>query len=200
MFLHKKRYSVLLIALLCTTLFLFAGCGNRNANNTTPQTTPTNPTQTPNDENNNATEDNNGTEDNTSMSNEDKENLKNGTDENRTGTDGNDHEARAEKIADAIVEKVPAVSNAHVLISEKMAYAAVEIDNTANTNESANLKDEIVKVIKETDTEIEDAYVSEDADTFTRIGEIGKDIANGKPISGFAEEIENLFVRITPGK
>jgi len=55
-------------------------------------------------------------------------------------------------------------------------------------------------VVKKTDTEIETVYVMEDADTFTRMKEIGEDIANGKPVSGFAEELENMFVRVTPTK
>ena len=64
----------------------------------------------------------------------------------------------------------------------------------------ATLKEEISQVVKKTDTEIDTVYVMEDADTFTRMKEIGEDIANGKPISGFAEELENLFVRVTPTK
>jgi len=28
--------------------------------------------------------------------------------------------------------------------------------------------------------------------------EIGDDIADGKPVSGFLEELENMFVRVTP--
>ena len=69
-----------------------------------------------------------------------------------------------------------------------MAYVSVAIDETADTAESATLKDEISQVVKKTDTEIDTVYVMEDADTFTRMKEIGEDIANGKPISGFAEE------------
>jgi len=46
--------------------------------------------------------------------------------------------------------------------------------------------------------ELKNNYIQEDADTFTRFGEIAMDIADGKPISGFMEEIENFFTRITP--
>ena len=53
-------------------------------------------------------------------------------------------------------------------------------------------------MVKKTDTEIETVYVMEDANTFTRMKEIGEDIANGKPVSGFVAELENMFVRVTP--
>ena len=114
--------------------------------------------------------------------------------------DNSDLNQRAEKIADAVVEQVAQVKDARTVISEKMAYVSVAIDETADTAESATLKDEISQVVKKTDTEIDTVYVMEDADTFTRMKEIGEDIANGKPISGFAEELENLFVRVTPTK
>ena len=81
-----------------------------------------------------------------------------------------------------------------------MAYVSVSIDETADTAQSAALKEEISSVVKQTDAEIETVYVMEDADTFTRMKEIGEAIANGEPVSGFAEELENLFVRVTPTK
>lgn len=99
-----------------------------------------------------------------------------------------------------MVNDVAQVKDARTVISEKMAYVSVSIDETADTDQSAALKDEISQVVKKTDTEIETVYVMEDADTFTRMKEIGEDIANGKPVSGFAEELENMFVRVTPTK
>ena len=48
--------------------------------------------------------------------------------------------------------------------------------------------------------EIEDVYVMEDADTFTRMKEMVNDIANGHPISGFTDELKNMFTRVIPNK
>lgn len=190
MFSQKKKFFVLSIALLCISCLIFTGCGNNKNNNTTNPPANNNQTDTPTED-----ADNNilpGDEDNAEDNNTD-----NATDKNTNSADGDLHD-RAEKIADAVVKDVAQVKDARTVISEKLAYVSVEIDNTADTAESATLKDEITEVVKKTDTEIETVYVMEDADTFTRMKEIGDDIANGKPVSGFAEELENLFVRVTP--
>jgi len=40
----------------------------------------------------------------------------------------------------------------------------------------------------------------EDADTFTRMKEMVDDIADGKPVSGFIDELDNMFTRVMPSK
>ena len=183
MFSRKKKFFVLSIALLCLSCLIFTGCSK---NNNTQQTPPATNNQTDNTQdnasgNNNAVDqkDDNGTADN---------------------VDNTDLHQRAEKIADAVVNDVAQVKDARTVISEKMAYVSVAIDETADTAESATLKEEISNVVKKTDAEIETVYIMEDADTFTRMKEIGEDIANGKPVSGFVEELETMFVRVTPTK
>lgn len=189
MFSRKKKFFVLSVALLCVSCLVFTGCSNKNNSQQTPPAT------------NNQTD----TEQNNTTNEKDKTNMQSQQD-NAAATptdrtvDNSDLNQRAEKIADAVVEQVAQVKDARTVISEKMAYVSVAIDETADTAESATLKDEISQVVKKTDTEIDTVYVMEDADTFTRMKEIGEDIANGKPISGFAEELENLFVRVTPTK
>ena len=174
MFSRKKKFLVLSIALLFVSCLIFTGCGNSNTQQTPPA-------------NNNQTD---------TQNNKDTNNTDNNMAENTNGN--SDLSARAEKIADAVVNDVAQVKDARTVISEKIAYVSVAIEKTADTAESAALKDEITQVVKKTDTEIETVYVMEDPNTFTRMKEIGEDIANGKPISGFVEELENLFVRVTP--
>ena len=174
MFSRKKKFFVLSIAFLCLSCLIFTGCSK---NNNTQQTPPATNNQTDNTQNN-VSDDNNAMEQKDNKDAED-------------NVDNTDLHQRAEKIADAV---------ARTVISEKMAYVSVAIDETADTAESATLKEEISQVVKKTDAEIETVYVMEDADTFTRMKEIGEDIANGKPVSGFVEELENMFVRVTPTK
>ena len=113
-----------------------------------------------------------------------------------TGTNG----AESKKIADAIVKDLADVEDATVVVSGDMAYAAIKIRDTADAAKAEDIKKEVIAKIQETDKNIKNAYVSEDAAVFTRIKEIGADIASGKPISGFIEEIQNLFTRVTPSK
>ncbi len=183
MFSRKKKFFVLSIAFLCLSCLIFTGCSK---NNNTQQTPPATNNQTDNTQNN-VSDDNNAMEQKDNKDAED-------------NVDNTDLHQRAEKIADAVVNDVAQVKDARTVISEKMAYVSVAIDETADTAESATLKEEISQVVKKTDAEIETVYVMEDADTFTRMKEIGEDIANGKPVSGFVEELENMFVRVTPTK
>ncbi len=188
MFSRKKKFFMLSVALLCVSCLIFTGCSKNNNTQQTPPATNNQADNQTNDAQNNAT-------------GNDSNNSADKTDNNAVSdADNGDLQQRAEKIADAVVKDVARVKDARTVISEKMAYVSVSIDETADTDQSAALKDEISEVVKKTDTEIETVYVMEDADTFTRMKEIGEDIANGKPVSGFAEELENLFVRVTPTK
>ena len=193
MFSRKKKFFALSIALLCVSCLLFSGCGSND-----PPERPSG-SQTDNQTGTDRTEDSNDINGN-NMSSTD-----NNRDEtaNPTGNTGNaamdgDMHKRAEKIADAVTREIAQVKDSRVVISEHMAYVSVEIDKTADASESMNLKDEISRVTKKTDSNITTVYVMEDADTFTRMKEIGDDIADGKPVSGFLKELENMFVRVTP--
>ncbi len=192
MFSRKKKFFVLSITLLCAACLLFTGCGNSNNN-----TPPANNSQT--DDQNKDVENTDGIEGD-NMSTADKNSASddktNPTD--KAGSDMDDMNKRAEKIADAVTNEIAQVKDSRVVISEKMAYVSVSIDETADATESMDLKEEISQVTKKTDSKIETVYVMEDADTFTRMKEIGDEIADGKPVSGFMKELENMFVRVAP--
>ena len=188
MFSRKKKFFVLSVALLCVSCLVFTACSNKNNSQQTPPAT------------NNQTDTDRNTADETDNTNVQRQQGNNAANSANDTVDNSALNQRAEKIADAVVEQVAQVKDARTVISEKMAYVSVAIDETADTAESATLKEEISQVVKKTDAEIDTVYVMEDADTFTRMKEIGEDIANGKPISGFAEELQNLFVRVTPTK
>ena len=188
MFSRKKKFFALSIALLCVSCLLFSGCGSSNDTAPSPSGSQTDSqtgtdrtdTKTPNTGDTNSTD--------TGLNADESANPTDRT--GSTGTSDNDLHQRAEKIAE--------VKDSRVVISEHMAYVSVEIDKTADSSESMQLKDEISRVAKTADPAIDTVYVMEDADTFTRMKEIGQDIADGKPVSGFLEELENMFVRVTP--
>ncbi len=189
MFSRKKKFFLYSIALLCVSCLIFSGCGRTNNNTQTP---PANNNQTTTNEENNTNNTNNG------MTGAEEKARTNNTAESTNNIDNSELHQRAEKIADAVTNEIAQVKDSRVVISERMAYVSVDIDKTADTAESAALKEEVSNIVKKTDTEIETVYVMEDANTFTRMKEIGEDIANGHPVSGFVEELENMFVRVTP--
>lgn len=186
MFSRKKKFFVLSIALLCVSCLIFAGCG-RNDHNKTEQTPS-------NSQNETDSQNENNTEQTPDETENDIQNDKNATER----TDNTALHQRAEKIANAIQKELTQIKDSRVVISEHMAYVSVSIDETADAEESVTLKEKITNVVKKTDQDIDTVYVMEDADTFTRMKEIAEDVADGHPISGFAEELKNMFVRVTP--
>ena len=199
MFTRKKKFFVLSAALLFVSCLLLTGCSSEQNR----QNTPSDNNQTPSTQNStNMSPNNNGM--NSGMNGTTNMNGTNSTDNaTRMGTSttgSNSLHQRAEKIADAVVDDIDAVKDARVIISDKMAYVSVSITETAGADTAKTLKEEVGQVVKKTDTAIEDVYVMEDADTFTRMKEMVDDIADGKPVSGFIEELDNMFTRVTPSK
>ena len=197
MFTSKKKFFVLSAALLVVSCLFLTGCSSEQNR----QNTPSDNNQTPSTQNStNMSPNNNGM--NSDMNGTTNMNGANGTgNTTRTSTiDNNSLHQRAEKIADAVVDDIDAVKDARVIISDKMAYVSVSITETAGADTAKTLKEEVGQVVKKTDTAIEDVYVMEDADTFTRMKEMVDDIADGKPVSGFIEELDNMFTRVMPSK
>ena len=197
MFTSKKKFFVLSAALLVVSCLFLTGCSSEQNR----QNTPSDNNQTPSTQNStNISPNNNGM--NSDMNGTTNMNGANGTgNTTRMGTvDNNSLHQRAEKIADAVVDDIDAVKDARVIISDKMAYVSVSITETAGADTAKTLKEEVGQVVKKTDTAIEDVYVMEDADTFTRMKEMVDDIADGKPVSGFIEELDNMFTRVMPSK
>ena len=199
MFTSKKKFFVLSAALLVVSCLFLAGCGSDQNR----QNTPSDNNQTPSTQNSTNMSPNNN-DMNSGMNGTTNLNGTNGTgNTTRMGTStagSNSLHQRAEKIADAVVNDIDAVKDARVIISDKMAYVSVSITETAGADTAKTLKEEVGKVVKKTDTAIEDVYVMEDADTFTRMKEMVDDIADGKPVSGFIEELDNMFTRVMPSK
>ncbi len=196
MFTRKKKFFVLSAAILFVSCLFLAGCGN----NQNQQNTPSGNGQTPSTQNSAGMNGGMNSGMNGTNNGMDTTNTDNTT---RMGSDTMDSNAlhqRAEKIADAIVKDVDAVKDARVIISDTMAYVSVSITETADSNTSKTLKEDIGQVVKKTDTAIEDVYVMEDADTFTRMKEMVNDIADGKPVSGFMEELKTMFTRVMPSR
>jgi YhcN/YlaJ family sporulation lipoprotein len=60
------------------------------------------------------------------------------------------------------------------------------------------IKADVEKKAKQADNRITRVVVTADPDMVSRIKGIFKDIGNGKPISGFTDELNEMMNRITP--
>lgn len=104
----------------------------------------------------------------------------------------------AKQLTDSITNKYPEVNSATLLFADRIAYIGIDLKADLPKERAKVMKTQVAKMIKKEKPRIETVYVTEDADTFTRLQVIAKDIENGKPLSGFLEELENTFSRITP--
>lgn len=127
------------------------------------------------------------------------DNTKNNiTNENITKdtTDGDLYQ-RATKIADEVA-KIEGIKSANVVISDERALIGVDIENTAEGKITDELKSKVESTAKKADKEIKTVAVSADPDVFNRLSNIGTGIKEGKPLSEFGTEIEEIFRRIMP--
>jgi len=96
------------------------------------------------------------------------------------------------------VNHLKEVKNTTVLLSGNTAIIGVEIDRNVQGQMTDDLKNKIIKAVKDADGSIRNVSVTANPDLFTRISNIEKDIRDGRPISGFAEEFQEILRRINP--
>ncbi|NME94816.1 YhcN/YlaJ family sporulation lipoprotein [Clostridium cochlearium] len=112
-------------------------------------------------------------------------------------TNDGDLYQRATKIADEVV-KIDGIKSANVVILDERALIAVDIENTAEGKITDELKSKVESTAKKADKEIKTVAVSADPDIFNRLSNIVTGIKEGKPLSKFGAEIEEIFRRIMP--
>lgn len=183
----KKQIKIIsLIAIIALVISLGAvGCARNPARPNTPYNTQLNRNM-------------NFTGDRTDMNRDLDNNLN-----NRNITDNNINNRdivtsdRADKIANKVSD-LKEVNRATVVISGNTALVGVNIADNIEGNMTNNLKEKIKDTVKATDKNIRNVSVTANADLYKRIDNIGQDIRNGKPLSGFAAEIEEILRRINP--
>jgi len=110
----------------------------------------------------------------------------------------NEAQSKAKRLAEKIVDQVQGINSATVVFAEEIAYVGIDLHANYTGDEAENVKEQVARIVKQDDPDIETVYVTQDADTFTRMQKIGQDIENGRPISGFLDELQNMFKRVTP--
>lgn len=183
----KKQFKVIsLIAILALVIGIgMVGCARNPARPNTPY-------------NNQLNRNMNFTDDGTNMNRNLNNNLNNrNINDNNLNNRDNLVSDRSDEIADKVSE-LKEVNRAAVVISGNTALVGVNITDNVEGNMTNNLKDRIEDVVRATDNNIRNVSVTANADLYSRIENIGKDMRNGRPLSGFAEEIEEILRRINP--
>jgi len=114
------------------------------------------------------------------------------------GMDGN-LVNRARTIAQKVAN-LNEVDRASCLITGNTAIVAVDMKNNIRGQMTTELKQKIETKVKNTDNRIKNVAITADPDLSTRVRTMATDMENGKPITGFADEIKEILRRITPTK
>lgn len=111
--------------------------------------------------------------------------------------DQNEDVRRARLIADR-VEDIDGIRAATVIVSGTTAYVGVDLSANAEGKLTNELKNTVVNTAKKTDKTLSRVYVSADVDTVARLRNYARDIERGRPMSGFVNEINEMFRRPAP--
>ncbi|MFZ0446352.1 MAG: YhcN/YlaJ family sporulation lipoprotein [Bacillus sp. (in: firmicutes)] len=198
------KWKTLLITATLSTMLL-AACGTDNANDTAMRNqdnTLRNVNYNPNNNNNGYPNPNNNygypnANDNI-MNNVNRNNkVTNITDRNNNGKNNQNQMAVADKAAEKIVS-MREVDQANVIVSDNNAYVAAKLANHNGNRLEKDIENKISDVVKSTDQDIDNVYVSVNPDFYERTTSYANDIRNGRPVAGFFDEFNTLVRRIFP--
>ena len=211
------KWKTLMVTATLSTLLL-AGCGTDNANDTAMRNqdntlrnvnyNPNNNNGYPNSNNNygypngndnvinRADRNNNGI--NMNGRNNTGTNMGN---RNNNGDEIRDHNQNRMTVADKAAEKIVSmreVDQANVIVTDNNAYVAAKLANHNGNRLEKDIENKISDVVKSTDQNIDNVYVSVNPDFYERTTSYANDIRNGRPIAGFFDEFNTLVRRIFP--
>ena len=209
------KWKTLLVTATLSTMLL-AACGTDNANDTAMRNqdnTLRNVNYNPNKNNNNGYPNQNNNygypngNDNVTNRVDRNNNLTNITDRNNNGNNianrnnNRDNNQNRMDVADKAAEKIVSmreVDQANVIVTDNNAYVAAKLANHNGNRLEKDVENKISDVVKSTDQNIDNVYVSVNPDFYERTTSYANDIRNGRPIAGFFDEFNTLVRRIFP--
>ena len=214
------KWKTLMVTATLSTLLL-AGCGTDNANDTAMRNqdntlrnvnyNPNNNNGYPNQNNNygypngndnviNRADRNNNRDHITNRNNIDGINVNNQNNNRMNVNNRNDNQNRM-AVADKAAEKIVSmreVDQANVIVTDNNAYVAAKLANHNGNRLEKDIENKISDVVKSTDQNIDNVYVSVNPDFYERTTSYANDIRNGRPIAGFFDEFNTLVRRVFP--
>lgn len=115
----------------------------------------------------------------------------------KNNNNNNNDMTQNRKIAN-IAKNVKGVNSATVVISGNTAYIGIDMDKNMENNATDEVKRKVGEAVKKDANNINKVYVSADVDSVERLKKIGRDIEGGRPISGFLDELTEMFRRPMP--
>jgi YhcN/YlaJ family sporulation lipoprotein len=85
---------------------------------------------------------------------------------------------------------------ANVLVTKRNAYVAATLNN--NQQITPDIEEQIANLVRSTDPNIQNVYVSTNPDLVDRFNNYVRDIQQGRPVAGFINEFNEVIQRIFP--
>jgi YhcN/YlaJ family sporulation lipoprotein len=105
--------------------------------------------------------------------------------------------ARAQAIA-VKINQLSDIDRAQVVLMDQNAWVGIRLKGQVEGDLTDEKKTEVGNLVKREDSSVKTVYVTSNADMVERLESIGTEIASGKPVSGFAAELEEMGRRLTP--
>ncbi len=118
--------------------------------------------------------------------------------QNNANQNGNNNHMRVADQAAKKIADLKEVDRANVIVTDNNAYVAVHTGNDTNDRVAKDVENKISRIVKSTDRDIENVYVSQDPDFFNRLTTYTNDIQRGRPIEGFFDEFGEMVRRVFP--
>ena len=96
-----------------------------------------------------------------------------------------------------LARRIEGVKDANCVVFGKYAVVGIDVDEKMERTEVGTLKYAVAEAFRKDPYGI-DALVTADIDMGQRLREIRADVMNGKPISGFADEMADIVGRLVP--
>lgn len=104
---------------------------------------------------------------------------------------------RAKQISQDVA-KEKNIKSATCVVTGDTALVGLQFDEQFKGDVTDSIKKSVDKRVKKIDSSIKRVVVTADPDLLSRIKTVAKDIENGKPLSGFTTEVEEIIRRINP--
>ncbi|QUL53600.1 YhcN/YlaJ family sporulation lipoprotein [Paenibacillus tritici] len=96
-----------------------------------------------------------------------------------------------------LAKRVPGVKGVHCVVMNNLAVVGIDVDGALTRSRVGSVKYSVAEAIRKDPRGVR-VLVTADMDLSSRLAEMGKHIAKGNPVSGFASEMADIIGRIIP--
>ncbi|GGE41005.1 putative lipoprotein YlaJ [Pullulanibacillus camelliae] len=96
-----------------------------------------------------------------------------------------------------IANRIPGVNDATVIVAGNYAVVGIDVDKNLDRTKVGDIKSSVAEALKK-DPYGANAAVTSDPDIIQRLKNMGKQMRQGKPLSGIASELAAIVERLVP--